>query len=466
MILKYLGIVALFFLISCKPEEEKYATNNSRLRFDLNTIIFDTVFTDQVSITRRLKVINTNENAITIASIRLGGMANSNYSLIINGLVANQATDVFLRGKDSILILATVKLNKKNTTLPFLVKDSIVFASGNSEQKVYLTAWGRNAEYYRGDTIRSNTEWDSTNVRFIYKSIYVAQGATLTISKGTRVHATKGAGIIVAGSLKVVGDTGKSEKVTFYGSRSDGNWKTIPGQWLGLRFLNGSTNNIINWAEINNAETAILIGEKEKQSQIALKLTNTIIRNMSGSGVIAHGSNLTSWNCLITNCAEYGMAVFGGGEHRHYNNTIANYGFVFTRNFPSVFISDGTISIVSYPISVEFVNNIVWGDKVNEISLVKSKDANWTSSIINFNILRTDNNTLAVDNNMVYNFKNTDKNYFKLINQISFRNERNTDFTIDSSSIATGKGKKLDLFTNDLNAKHRGEKFDIGAYQH
>jgi hypothetical protein len=466
LIILILSILTL--VLSCRPEEERPTSGSVRLAFDHDTLLFDTVFTGQASITQRLKVINTRSNAVNISSIRLGGMANSAYSLIINGRKANQLSDVYLRGNDSLLILATVFIDKRDLSLPFLITDSILFINNTSEQKIYLTAWGRDAIYYNGDTLKTATIWDSTSVRFINRSVYVPQGVTLTITKGTEVHATKSTGIIIAGTLIVNGDSGKTEKVTFEGPRLDKFWKTVPGQWIGLVFLPGSTNNVIDWAEIKNAETGILLGDDKNTGSSELKLTNTIIQNMSGSGILAYNTILTMWNSLITNCADYGLAVFSGGDHKHYNNTIANYGLVFRRNQGSVFISDGNSSIATAgnSLTLEMINNIIWGDMDNEMIIYKASASNWQSTLIDYNIFHTTDSTLATDSNKVYKFSNDNLREHDKIKLLKFTDITNNIFTIDSTSIAVGKGKTLPFFNNDLKAKDRGTKFDVGAYQH
>lgn len=466
MYYKLLIATFIFLAFACKTPEELIKTGNFPLKFDRDTIVFDTIFTNQASITKRLKVINTSPNAMVIRSIRLAGMTSSTYSLIINGLKANQSDNLTLRGKDSITILVTALLDKKNISLPFLVTDSIIFDNANSEQKIILTAWGRDATYYRGDTIFTNTTWDSTTAKFIYKTITIAQGVTLTIQKGTKIYATKDNGIDVNGTLHVLGDSGKRDKVTFGGPRLDYEWRNRPGQWRGIVFNAGSVNNIINWAEISNAETAIQLGKSDEISAAILKITNTAIRNMSNAGILSYGADITSWNCLIANFANYGLACYLGGIQKHYNNTIASSESTFIRNLTAVLFTDGTsnLGIKANPIQLEFINNIVWGSELNEFNIITQNQANWVNSIIDYNIIRSNDKKIVTPNNLIYNFTVQDLNSKN--KALGFKNYTTNLYEIDSTSVAKGKGLKLNIFNNALNNKLREPEFDIGCYQH
>jgi hypothetical protein len=465
---QYIFILIIFSLVvfTCKPSEEILEKQPLALLFDTDTIFFDTVFTEQVSITKRLKIINSQSNAISISTIRVGGMIGSPYSIIINGKESNIEKNVFLRGNDSILILAKINLDKRNINLPFLVLDSILFSGDKNEQKVYLSAWGRDATYYNGDTIKTNTIWDSTSARFIQKTVFVASGATLFIEKGTDIYARKGMGIVVQGTIVANGDTSKSDKITFNGPRLDSDWKKIPGQWKGISILSGSKNNIFNWVEVNNCETAIKIGEDETELS-TVTITNSIIKNSAGNGLESHYSDITMWNTLINNCEKYAIGVFSGGNHIFLNNTIVDFEKDFRRSVPLIYFTDGKseTDLSSNPISVQFLNNIVWGTKTNEIEIQKASNNSWQSSRMAFNIARTNTSTFASDTNYTYNFTNSDRNYQTKLEIPGFIDYQETNFELKDTSIAINKGKNFIFFDRDLKAKPRKERFDIGAYE-
>ncbi|MFN0050411.1 MAG: hypothetical protein ACKVOU_14910 [Cytophagales bacterium] len=427
----------------CKPIEEITTDKFVLLRFDQDTVSFDTVFAGQLSISRKLKVYNTSDNAISISSIRLAGMENSFFSLIINGLQTNQTNNLFLRGKDSLFILTNVTLDQNDKTLPFLVADSIIFITNANEQKVYLESYGQNANYYNGDTIKSNTTWDSTKAQFIKKTVFVAKEATLTIEKGTKLYFVKGAGMKIAGSLQVKGDSGKI--VAFQGPRLDADYRNLPGLWQGIEFLPTAKNNMIDYAEIKNAVNGIVIGDTNNLLNGNLKITNTVIKNMSGYGLQAHNVNLTAWNCVVYNCAYNGFLLSGKGDYRCYNNTFAFTFSDFTRFGAALEIKDGERSL-------QLVNNIIWGSGYTGTELVFSKQS---TDIFNKNLVRHADKLLTADTS---NFWNTNPKFVS-------ENGGNLNFSLDSLSPAVGKAVKLIEFTNDIKGKNRGDKWDIGAYQ-
>jgi hypothetical protein len=445
--IKYILLLNFFSLFYfCKPTEEIITDSNVSLRFSSDTIEFDTVFTGQLSLTKRLKVYNTSENAIKISSIRLAGMENSFYSLIINGLPTNQTSNLLLRGKDSLFILATATIDQNNKTNPFLVTDSILFTTNSLEQRVYLSAYGQNASYYVGDTIKTNTIWDSTTARFIRKTVVVKQGISLTIEKGTKVHFVKDAGLRIAGTLIVKGDT--NNHVVFQGPRLDPFYRNLPGLWKGLQFLPGSLNNEIDYAEIKNAETGIFIGDTSQIVAATLKITNSIIKNMSSHGLKAYFSDLTAWNCLIYNCAYNGFILSSKGSYKCYNNTFAFTYSDFNRFGSALEVSEGERTL-------ELINNILWGNGFNNGEIEYKKQS---GDLFKKNLIKSNNSNLTSDTS---NFWNLDP---------LFVSENDSDpnklnFSLDSLSPARGKGIKLLIFDNDLKGKKRTAKWDIGAYQ-
>ena len=408
--------------------------------------------TEQLTITRRLVVINPSEKAVNINQIKLGGLSTSDYTLIINGQQTNISSNVYLRGKDSLYILINAQLKKKDLTTPFLISDSILFYTGKGEQKIYLTAWGRDAVYYQGDTIKGNVTWDSTRVRFIYKTVFVAAGSTLTIEKGTEIKATKGNGLKVAGMLIVRGDS--NAMVKFAGPRLDSYFNDIPGQWKGITILPGSKNNQIDWCEIKNAETGISAGnEEESADKTELKVTNTILKNHSRSGLMAYHTDLTMWNCLVTNFAATGLELNLGGKYLLFNNTIYNDSRVFSRKGPLISIDNIKEGISSsFNTEGEIKNNIIWGTETDEVISTgdKIKDLN-----IEFkrNIVKSSDTFFTSD---TANYANIDP---------LFKDAGKSIFELKENSPSINKGLTIPFFNTDLYGRVRTEPYDLGAFE-
>ena len=109
---KFILVFCLFnisLLLSCHDMEDGQSIlSDGQLLFSADTALFDTILTDRLSITKRFRIYNPNTDAINISDIYLN--EGSEYSLIINGANENQAQDVLLRGKDSLLILVKLQV--------------------------------------------------------------------------------------------------------------------------------------------------------------------------------------------------------------------------------------------------------------------------------------------------------------------------------------------------------------------
>ncbi|RZK26128.1 MAG: hypothetical protein EOO63_15105, partial [Hymenobacter sp.] len=108
-LLLILGAVLSVGLPGCKPREEELQLTGG-LEFSADTVKFDTVFTTLRTVTKRLCVYNRNPKGVTVDLISLDSPATSPYTLLINGDLKQTASNVFIRGQDSLLILVRAKL--------------------------------------------------------------------------------------------------------------------------------------------------------------------------------------------------------------------------------------------------------------------------------------------------------------------------------------------------------------------
>ena len=109
-------LVLLIILFSACRKPDTYFQGSTKLRFSVDTLVFDTVFTSVGSITKRIKVYNDLDKDIRIDEIRLAKSGNSPYRLNIDGNQGDYAYDVILRSKDSlhIFVEATIDPNDAN----------------------------------------------------------------------------------------------------------------------------------------------------------------------------------------------------------------------------------------------------------------------------------------------------------------------------------------------------------------
>ena len=397
----------LTLLPGCEPKEDLVQTTG-RLEFAQDTVLFDTVFTTIRTVTKRLWVYNRNNGAVK-TDISLAGTVGNTYSLIINGDAGAAKSAVLVRGNDSLQVLVRAVLGDNGqATAPkqFVVTDQVNFRTNGNEQSVKLVAYGQNAYFHRAELIDKNTTWaiDKPHVIIPASRVLVAgqpaqvfgvlvrQGVTLTIPKGARIYNHAGAYLQVDGTLRVnddfvpgIGatDTVKATNaniVRFQGDRLEPDYADIPGQWGGIVFTATSRNNSIRYAEIKNATFgALLLNPEAVLPHPDLTLTNTVIRNISGSslsfanttasaggGVISYSGDLSAANCLFTNCGEYAVVGVGGGVYDFNFCTFANYTPAFRRETASLFFTNekATDSKIHLPLSFSLRNSIVWGSNL------------------------------------------------------------------------------------------------------
>ena len=86
-------------IIACTPEQEIIDDSpGDPLLFSTDTVLFDTLFTTVGSVTRRLRILNENEHAISIDNISLAGGAASPYNIFVNGDKGFSFNDVVIFG--------------------------------------------------------------------------------------------------------------------------------------------------------------------------------------------------------------------------------------------------------------------------------------------------------------------------------------------------------------------------------
>ena len=444
-------LVALIIFISCTPEDEKIISGDIQpLVFSTDTVIFDTIFTEVGSVTKRLIVGNPNKNAVNISSITLAGGNSSAYTMFVDGVANDRFQDELILGEDSLLILVSVLIDPGNEDLPFLVKDSIVFNTNNILQDVKLISYGQDANFLNDSILVCNTVWDSEKPYVISNSVLVDTLCTLTIKKGVRIFSDNESFIFIKGKLIVEGEV--ESPVLFSNSRLDENFANAPGQWGGIIFLPGSKENNINFTSIRNAQVGLNLDTSDNDTIPEIIVNNTIIENMSASGILTIGADVFATNVLIDNCAEFMTGNFGGGYHTYIHCTFANSQSDFFRQNPSFTFTDNFSQndrTLIGDLVINIGNSIVWGDLDEELFFDVSGATNSTLLIAN-SILKT-NLELDINNNL-------------LNENPRFLDPGNFNYRLDTLSPAKDAGTPGDLLF-DLDANPRDENPDLGAYE-
>jgi hypothetical protein len=442
-----LSILFTSFVFSCKRKSETINTDpQAKLSFSSSQITFDTVFTSIGSVTKRLWVYNTQKHALQISTIHMAA-SGSPYSLIIGGKETNEVSDFVLQGKDSMLVMVKVNIDPQNQSLPYLVKDSIVFLTNGNIQDVDLIAYGQDAHFLTNETIACNAVWQNTKPYIVYGNARVAPGCTLTIEKGVRIFFHTGATMQVEGTLLTNGE--KDSLVVFRHDNLSGYYQNIPGQWGGLVFETGSTENRLRYTEIRNATNALVLQPQPDADTIAeVRLENVLILNCSQNGITTKGSDLYAVNTLVANCAGYIWETTSGGHYYADFCTFANFSHDFYREKEAIRVSNaGTYSSA---LEMKWQNVILWGDKTEEIS-IEDNTLSGFDFTADYCILKT-KQTLGGNNSLV----NTNP---------LFENALGKNFRLQVASPAINSGLALPGVTADLEGNMRDAIPDRGCYE-
>ncbi|MDX5481342.1 MAG: hypothetical protein LPK07_06630 [Hymenobacteraceae bacterium] len=449
-LLAILPLLLLLSMFSCEPKDEVISSDpGAKLEFSADTVLFDTVFVSQGSVTKRLKVYNRNEKAVRISEVTLAGAGASPYQLTVNGAQSPLLNNLELRGGDSLYVLVKVKINPSDENLPFLVADSILFQTNGNRQNVKLVAYGQNAYFHRKEAI-GTTVWESDKPHVLLDSVLVKEGATLTIRKGAQIYGSNKAVLLVNGQLLVEGTP--EERVTFSGYRREPDYQKAPGQWEGIRILAKSAGNRILYADIKNAVYGLRIGNPGMGATL---VEGCQVQYAFLDGIVAFTSDVKVVNTLIHNCGQYGFGGLGGGNYEILYSTIVSYSNRLPRETPLLVITDfvpGT-EIREQPTSLRLLNSIVYADGGSARDEVLLSPVGVASEVSN-NILRTAQykELFAAEN--------------KLNVEPKFKAPAKADFSLDTLSPASGAARFLPSVPLDLKGRSRSTSTpDMGALE-
>lgn len=501
--LRWLFLFVGFALLLFSACERRVITvEKGDLLFSADTVKFDTIFTTIKAPTEWLAVTNNTGNNIKVARIWLGGGAQSDFDLIIDGVKTIDAKEVILPAKDSIYVFVSMKSNAKDR----FVEDYIHFKVGEKEQKVLIRAYIMDAYFHATtakftfidgvpqlsyDTAFCDVVMRNDKPHVIDGPFYVPEGCTLTIEAGTQVHFTpyklrvKVPGqlatyiffsmIHVAGTLKVKGQPGNP--VVLQQSRLQtlpewSNYTEQPGQWRGIWLTGISKDNEIEHALLKNGMFGIQIDSTSVNGNPKLTLRRTEIRNQQSAGVATvfynrgginpNAPTLLMDNCLIYNCSGGAFSMSKGGWVEAYNCTFDNSGRFSSKN--------GTVGVFNYyspepgviegpyDIKARFVNCNIFGNSTHE--LVVGDIAGAQKEILFQNCLvKLDESKYNYD---AY-FQNVLKNQNPKYAEVSKYNYR-----LKAGSPCIDAGEDLPQLPLDLRGRadsaHKSP-FDIGAFE-
>ena len=471
---KGIQIAILFSLLSVvinySCQKPKALTVGGTVKFSVDTLKFDTVFTTQGSYTTGLLIYNPQNQDVVLSSVRLQNGNASYFHLNVDGFQGNSIPNLKIAAHDSIYVFATVKINPNDTLTPFIVTDKLIATLNGNDFSIPFTAYGQNAYFIVGDSIGVNTTWKTDKPYVVIHYEVVGPSASLTIPANCKIYMHQDARIFVYGKLQVdtTGVQGK-DSVVFQGDRLDRayfGYVGYPGEWGGIYFISGSYGNISHTILKNGGgSTNSYLGFQTQSAMIEvdsaafLNINQSVIKNAIGYGILDFQGRVAANNCLVTATGAEAFIMLQGGNATMTNCTFANYGT------PALSHSDNkTVTLVNYlpigngqyisgTLNASLKNCIVYGSLDSEIICDSAQGATATL-IIDHCLLKTG----SYFENFV-NFVSTLKNSDPM-----FTDPTNGDFHIKSGSPAIGKGITGISVGSDLDNKtYLG---DIGCYQH
>lgn len=423
---------------SCKPLDERADPNPSlALRFDTDTVMFDTVFTERKTITQRLLVHNDNSGAITLESVTLSNGTGA-FSFYINGRPGPDVKNLEILGKDSAYVLISGKLPASGQNTPLVFEDSLLFqVKGRSErQQVVVVAKGQDARYVDSLYIGSDTTFTAEKPIVVFGYVFVDSTATLTIQPGARIHLYKNSYFIVKGQLKAVGTP--EQPIRFTGTRLESYYSLVPSQWGYIGFIPPSAENEMRYCIVENGMRGVQVGiPNQPQPRVDLEISNTLIRNVGDAGLWGFNAKIAGYNLVISDCGASYILGQIGGEYAFAHTTLATSGNTpFNRKAPMVYFSnfyqesEGSPVIQNTPPKLTLYNNLIYGSLQDEF-ILKNFPTTTTTDL-------TD-----VQNNGIYGRRNTNfattnrffLNTFSASDLPTFSKGMNYDFQPDSAEV-------------------------------
>jgi hypothetical protein len=475
----YTGTLGLILFFSCR--KDPIVNPDAKLEFSTDTVLFDTIFTTIGSTTKNFRIYNRHSQPLTVDRIQLAGNSGSTFRLNINGRQVNRLENIEIPARDSIYIFVEVTLNPNNQNTPLVVQDSVVFQTNGNTQDVKVIAFGQDVHLVNGQIFKTE-KWVNDKPYLVYNSMLVDSLETLTIDPGTRIYFHKRSSMLVQGTLIVNGTL--EEPVSFLGDRLEHQYDEYPGQWGGWRefddggvylyggihFIQGSKDNVINYAVIKNAMKGIQVDSLANPAKPTLTISNTRIENMSVAGIFAQSSTILASNCLIANCGSWCVSITLGGSYEFYHCTLSNNFGIGTRTEPALrlnnfFIYEGAAYVYNL-YNALFANCIITGSRPMEIEFLNTIQNKPVPGQFNYVF---DHCLVAVD---TMNTSDAAK-WIDIIKNVSPRFDSLTytfrDYSLDTLSPAKDKGNLFfaKFFPLDIKGNNRlsDDGPDIGAYE-
>ncbi len=315
---------------SCDKYDTFTTDRSATLQFSSTEVVFDTLITTIPSATQTLTVYNRGDKGLRIRQVRLVGGAGSPFRVNIDGqdlsrTADNSATDFEVRRRDSIMVRAEVTVSEFGNDDCHEVGDELIFTlESGVEQHVALRTVGQDAFYLDRRTLAQDTTLTARRPILVRGELSVAEGVTVTMEAGTRLLFHDDAFMTVHGRIVAQGTLDKP--VTFRGDRTDHifdylPYDRLPGRWQGITIAPESTGNVLDYVDLHGGTYGIqcpLPGDGNAvvpitdETPLKLSLTNSLIHNIKGTGLMLRDCRAEIANTEISNTLGHCVDIVGG----------------------------------------------------------------------------------------------------------------------------------------------------------
>ncbi len=456
-LLSWMSLVVSGIFTACIDDD--FTTSPSDiLYFSTDTINFDTIFTDEGTSTRTLKVYNRSDKSLRISSIQLAKGAASGFVVNVDGLSGTTFDNTEIRGNDSLFIYIIANVAPTGQISPVECNDSLVFMTNGIRQDVKLLAQTQDAKRMRGVVVNSDSLITADKPIIIYDSLVVAPNVTLTIEPGAMLYFHNNATLDVYGKLCAQGTS--EAIITMRGDRLDRLFDNLPynnlaGQWGGVRFREESYNNTLTHVMLRGTTWGILCDSSDIATP-TLTIHNSIIHNSTDRLLTVKCNNISITNSELSDAGTSVVSVEKGVVNLTHC-TIVNYYFYDLITGATIEVPP-VAEIIESGMQLSFNNCLIAGN-ASPLS-----EGDFTNSEVYFNSCLI----AGVEGTDDMNFINTQWGgdpMFWLIDRENYL----YDYRIGSAeSDAIGWGA-TDFATGatatDMYGVSRNERIDVGAYQ-
>lgn len=440
-VLAFCIILMSVFFVACNEDTGFSSSPSLRLEFTADTISFDTLFTDRVSPSAIFAVHNRNKNALRISDVRLAGGGTSGFNVLVDGQYGTSMHDLEIRAKDSLFVVASVKLDRNGLNTPLLVKDSLVFTlESGVRQHVLLMAHGRDVVFMYGDSVVADTTIVAGHY-VVYDSLTVAENATLTIAPGTTFYFHDNAFMKVAGTLNVKGEC--ASPVVFRGDRTDNlfdylPYDRVPGKWGGVIFASSSNGNVLEHCDIHSGEFGIRVERGDTTVQ-RLDIHSSKIQNFTGNALELHAAHVNVSNSLIAN-AEGNCVKVVGGNVLFNHCTIANF-YVWKQRDVALALHNNFEGEPMPLHAATFRNCVITGTKEDELMGYFTAYGDTVPNAVNYYFENSLINTVDTQDSCFVNvvYENHEESPFAKEHFLKIDNEA-FDYDFHLTEISTARG--------------------------